>query len=201
MWRAAAARVKIVTMQIISQSTVFTWHSASRPVRHLTTAAPHALPRATSGTSHATAARVQVQLLERLADLAFPPHSRTSSRPQIYQRCVHARRAVEGSPRSAARPMRAQTRAASPPCSVPPCSGTRVRRRPRWWASRASRASRASQMCMGTPGGGVAHRGRLLEGDADAAARGVFDGLFSLVIEVVVLQAATQGGEVGVREH
>ena len=54
---------------------------------------------------------------------------------------------------------------------------------------------------MGTPGGGVAHRGRLLEGDADAAARGVFDGLFSLVIEVVVLQAATQGGEVGVREH
>eukprot|EP00964_Phaeocystis_antarctica_P012335 scaffold6811_cov55-Phaeocystis_antarctica.AAC.1 len=62
---------------------------------------------------------VQVQPLERLADLAFPPHSRTSSRPQIYQRCVHARRAVEGSPRSAARPMRAQTRAASPPCSVP----------------------------------------------------------------------------------
>ena len=39
---------------------------------------------------------VQVQPLERLADLAFPPHSRTSSRPQIYQRCVHARRAVEG---------------------------------------------------------------------------------------------------------
>ena len=61
---------------------------------------------------------VQVQPLERLADLAFPPHSRTSSRPQIYQRCVHARRAVEGSPRSAARPMRAQTRAASPPCSA-----------------------------------------------------------------------------------
>eukprot|EP00964_Phaeocystis_antarctica_P012336 scaffold6811_cov55-Phaeocystis_antarctica.AAC.2 len=37
---------------------------------------------------------------------------------------------------------------------------------------------------MGTPGGGVAHRGRLLEGDADAAARGVFDGL-------------SQGGEMG----
>ena len=55
---------------------------------------------------------------------------------------------------------------------------------------------------VGTPGGGVAHRGRLLEGDdAGAAARGVFDGLFGLVVEVVVLQAATQGGEVGVREH
>ena len=39
---------------------------------------------------------------------------------------------------------------------------------------------------MGTPGGGVAHRGRLLESDADAAARGVFDGLFVLVVELVV---------------
>ena len=46
----------------------------------------------------------------------------------------------------------------------------------------------------------MAHRGRLLEDDADAAARGVFDGLFSLVGEVVVLQAATQGGEVGMEE-
>ena len=47
-------------------------------------------------------------------------------------------------------------------------------------------------------------RGCVLEGDAGAAARGVFDGLFSLVVEVVVLQAATgrsQGGEVGIREH
>ena len=44
-------------------------------------------------------------------------------------------------------------------------------------------------------------RGCVLEGDASAAARGVFDGLFGLVVEVVVLQAATQGGEVGVREH
>ena len=41
----------------------------------------------------------------------------------------------------------------------------------------------------------------MLEGDADAATRGVFDGLFGLVVEVVVLQAATQGGEVGIREH
>ena len=44
----------------------------------------------------------------------------------------------------------------------------------------------------------------MLEGDAGAAARGVFDGLFSLVVEVVVLQAATgrsQGGEVGIQEH
>eukprot|EP00964_Phaeocystis_antarctica_P063771 scaffold38296_cov45-Phaeocystis_antarctica.AAC.1 len=37
-------------------------------------------------------------------------------------------------------------------------------------------------------------RGCVLEGDADAAARGVFDGLFGLVVEVVALQAATQGG-------
>ena len=34
---------------------------------------------------------------------------------------------------------------------------------------------------------GVAHRSRLLEGDADAAARGFFEGLFGLVVEVVVL--------------
>ena len=62
------------------------------------------------------------------------------------------------------------------------------------------RASRASQMCMGTPGGGVAHRGRLLEGDADAAARGVFDGLFGLLVQGVALQAVTersQGAEMG----
>ena len=46
--------------------------------------------------------------------------------------------------------------------------------------------------------------GCVLEGDADAAARGIFDGLFGLVVEVVVLQAATgrsHGGEVGIREH
>ena len=44
---------------------------------------------------------------------------------------------------------------------------------------------------MGAPGGGVAHRGRLLEGNADAAARGVSDGLFGLVAEAVVPQAVT----------
>ena len=44
---------------------------------------------------------------------------------------------------------------------------------------------------VGTPGGGVARRGRLLEGDADAAARGVFDGLLGLVVEVVGHQAVT----------
>ena len=47
-------------------------------------------------------------------------------------------------------------------------------------------------------------RGCVLEGDADAAARGVFDGLFGLGVEAVVLQAATgrsQGDEVGIREH
>ena len=45
----------------------------------------------------------------------------------------------------------------------------------------------------------VAHHDRLLEGDVDAAAGGVFDGLFDLVVEVVILQAATgtsQGNEV-----
>ena len=41
----------------------------------------------------------------------------------------------------------------------------------------------------------------MLEGDADAAARGVFDGLLGLVVQVVVLQAVTgrsQGAEMGV---
>ena len=38
----------------------------------------------------------------------------------------------------------------------------------------------------------MAHRGRLLEGDADAAARrGVSEGLFGAVAEAVVLQAVT----------
>ena len=58
----------------------------------------------------------------------------------------------------------------------------------------------AAESGAATPGGGVAHRGRLLEGDADAAARGVFDGLFGLVVEVVVLQAVSgrsRGGEMG----
>ena len=51
---------------------------------------------------------------------------------------------------------------------------------------------------VGAPGGGVAHRGRFLELYADAVARGVCDGLFGLIAEVVTLQAATgrsQGGE------
>ena len=42
--------------------------------------------------------------------------------------------------------------------------------------------------------------GCVLDGDADAAARGIFDGLFGLVVEVIVIQAAmgrSQGGEVG----
>ena len=52
---------------------------------------------------------------------------------------------------------------------------------------------------MGTPGGGVAHRGRLLEGDADAATRGVFDGLFGAAVEVVVLQTVWRGGRRGLR--
>ena len=43
----------------------------------------------------------------------------------------------------------------------------------------------------------MAHRGRLLKGDVDAVAGGVFDGLFGLVGEVVVLQAAT--AQAGIR--
>jgi hypothetical protein len=53
-------------------------------------------------------------------------------------------------------------------------------------------AGESSRSGVGTPGGGVAHRGRLLEGDADAAASGVFDGLLDLLVEVVVLQAVTE---------
>jgi hypothetical protein len=50
-------------------------------------------------------------------------------------------------------------------------------------------AGESSRSDVGTPGGGVAHRGRLLEGDA---ASGVFDGLLDLLVEVVVLQAVTE---------
>ena len=53
---------------------------------------------------------------------------------------------------------------------------------------------------VGTRGGGVVHRGRLLESDIDTASRGVFDGLLGLVVEVVVRQAVTemsQGAEMG----
>ena len=52
----------------------------------------------------------------------------------------------------------------------------------------------------GASGGGVAHRGRFLEMDLDAAAGGVFDGLLGLVGEVVGPQAAAgrpHGGGVG----
>ena len=53
---------------------------------------------------------------------------------------------------------------------------------------------------VGTRGGGVAHRGRLLESDIDTASRGVFDGPLGLVVEVIVLQAVagrSHGGEMG----
>ena len=49
-------------------------------------------------------------------------------------------------------------------------------------------------------GGGVAHRGRFLEGDVDAAAGGALDGLLGLVGEAVGPQAAAgtpHGGGVG----
>ena len=42
----------------------------------------------------------------------------------------------------------------------------------------------------GTPDGDVAHRGHLLEADGQTAARGVFNGPFGLVLEMVELQAA-----------
>ena len=42
----------------------------------------------------------------------------------------------------------------------------------------------------GASGRGVAHRGRFLEFDVDAAAGGAFDGLLGLVVEVVAQQAA-----------
>ena len=61
-------------------------------------------------------------------------------------------------------------------------------------------AGESSESGVGTQGGGVAHRGRLLDIDADAAARGVLDGLLGLVVEVVVLQAVaerSQGAEMG----
>merc|ERR1740130_1730966 len=63
----------------------------------------------------------------------------------------------------------------------------------RWqyaWSTNRSTTPSASrgEPGVGTPGGGVAHRGRLLELDFDAAARGVLDGLLGLVVELVVLQ-------------
>ena len=50
-------------------------------------------------------------------------------------------------------------------------------------------------------GDGTAHRGRLLEEDADPATSGVFDGPlkvpFGLVIEVVGLEAVTERSQEG----
>ena len=50
----------------------------------------------------------------------------------------------------------------------------------------------------GASGGGVAHRGRFLEFDLDAAAGGVCDGLLCLVREVVAPQAAAGRPHTGV---
>ena len=44
----------------------------------------------------------------------------------------------------------------------------------------------------GASGGGVAHRGGLLDADADGAAHGVFDCLFGLVGEVVVPETVNE---------
>ena len=68
----------------------------------------------------------------------------------------------------------------------------------------AGESSKSGESGVGTPGGGVEHRGRLLEDDADAAARGgVFEDVLHSaggVFQVVALQAATgrsQGSEMG----
>ena len=70
-------------------------------------------------------------------------------------------------------------------------SGTQARR---WWAVPMSHGWSRVRVRQ-------AVRGCVLEGDANAAARGIFDGLHGLAVEVVVRQAATgrsQGGEVGI---
>ena len=57
---------------------------------------------------------------------------------------------------------------------------------------------------VGTRGGGVSHRGRLLEFDIDTTFRCVSDGLLGLRVQIVVLQAVagrSQGGMRWVREH
>ena len=67
-----------------------------------------------------------------------------------------------------------------------------------WGEAVVGVAGESGESGVGTPGGGVAHRGRLLEGDADAAARRVFDSLSGLVVQVVVLQSVagrSQGAE------
>ena len=53
---------------------------------------------------------------------------------------------------------------------------------------------------VGARGGGVSHRGRLLELDIDTASRGVSDGPLGLVVEAIVPQAVagrSHGGEMG----
>ena len=68
-----------------------------RPVRRPTTAAPRALPRATGDTSHAAASRGPGAAARGPYRPRAPaPLSRPSPRPQIDQRRVRARRAVEG---------------------------------------------------------------------------------------------------------
>ena len=70
----------------------------------------------------------------------------------------------------------------------------------RWGGALVGVAGESGESGVGTPGGGVAHRGRLLEGDADAAARRVFDGLPGLVAQLVVLQTVarrSQGAQMG----
>ena len=46
----------------------------------------------------------------------------------------------------------------------------------------------------GTPGGGVAHRGRLLKMDLDASASGDFDGVLGLGTDLIPSKAVSEGG-------
>ena len=61
--------------------------------------------------------------------------------------------------------------------------------RPHGWRVGHARASRARQ---GASDGGTVHRGRLLEVDADTAARGVLERLLGLVGEAVDLETVNE---------
>ena len=71
------------------------------------------------------------------------------------------------------------------------------RPKPGGWEGWTSCMGESGARCVGMSGGNMAHRGRLLEEDADAATRGVFDGPFGLVFEHVELQAVTERPQKG----
>ena len=53
-------------------------------------------------------------------------------------------------------------------------------------------AGETARLASGASDGGTVHRGRLLEVDADTAARGVLERLLGLVVEVVVLETVNE---------